>query len=110
MRRMLRVARRTETTNSSDFWAAFWNDPSKLVKHALESTFSGLFIEYCEKNDFAIRVHVANFSLDEVNKLHNALQAFAEKLNNRADNRESYEFEVDAVIQDDAFIKFTLNY
>lgn len=71
---MLRVARRTETTNSSDFWAAFWNDPSKLVKHALKSTFSGLFIEYCEKNDFAIRVHVA------------------------------------AAIQDNSFVKFTLNY
>lgn len=58
MRRMPRVAHRTETTNGSDFWAAFWNDPSKLMKSALESTFSGLFIEYCEKNDFAILLFV----------------------------------------------------
>lgn len=110
VRRMPRVARRTETINNVDFWATFWSDPSKLMKSTLESTFSGLFIEQCEKNNFAIRVRVANFNLNGVNKLYNALQAFAEKLNNRADNRESYEFEVDAVIQDDAFVKFTLNY
>ena len=80
------------------------------MKHALESTFSSLFIEYCEKNDFAIRVHVANFSLDEVNKLHKALRAFAKDLTKKSGNPKLYEFEVAAAIQDNSFVKFTLNY
>lgn len=110
VRRMPRVARRTETTNNVDFWATFWSDPSKLMKSTLESTFSGLFIEQCEKNNFAIRVRVANFNLNGVNKLRKALQAFAKDLTKKAGNPKLYEFEVAAVIQDNSFVKFTLNY
>lgn len=110
MKQTFETACRLAVTNNLEFWSTFWTDPSKLMKSALESTFSGLFIEYCEKNDFAIRVHIAGFSLDRVNQLHDRLRAFAKYITKIADNPRLYQFKVDAVIEADNFVKFTLNY
>lgn len=96
--------------NNWEFWGPFWDDPAKLMTSALESAFSGLLIQHCATNDTAIRVHIAGFSLDRVNQLHDRLQAFATRLNKICDNTGFYRFKVDAVIEADNFVKFTLNY
>ena len=109
MKKTFRTFNGNEVANTFEFWRELWYDPSRVMKAVLESERSGLFIEYCEKNDFALRVRITSFSLDEVNELHKVLQAFAKRLC-KLDTNGLYQFKVDAVIQASSFVKFTLNY
>lgn len=110
MKKTFETLRGIEIANTDYFWGAFWKDPSMLMKAVIETRYSGFMINYVEKNDMAICVSVANLNLFEVNEMHKLLKDFADQLTKVGANPKLYTFKVSAVMQDNSFVKFTLNY